>query len=55
MDVFGEGRSNEVSAENMIGASPIWYFRNAFICVIIKWDKKALTGTCRLLSPPHEF
>lgn len=45
MDVFGEGRSNEVNTENMIGASPIRYFLIVYICVIRKWDEKALTVT----------
>lgn len=43
MDVFGEGRSNEMNTENMIGASPIQYFLIVYICVIRKWDEKALT------------
>lgn len=56
MDVFGEGRSNEVNTENMIGASPIWYFLIVYSCTIRKWDEKALTVPFgRPPLPLHRF
>lgn len=45
MDVFGEGHSNEVNTENMIGASPFQYFLIVYICVIRNWNNNALTVT----------
>lgn len=58
MDVFGEGHSNEVYTENMIGASPFQYFLIVYICVIRNWNNNALPVTfgCPLVhfGPPNQ-